>query len=148
MRGYSLDLRERVVKAVSEEKQSVKEVAELFGVSRWTVNRYLKRAEAGNLAESVRVGQQPRLSEEGFSVLKKQVSQHKDWTLEQHAEALSESQAKTFKKSVIGKYLKQLGITLKKDALSSGAQRTSSQKVARVRSKAGYQKAYLPRRNK
>ena len=122
MRGYSLDLRERVVKAVKEEKQSVTEVAKRFGVSRWTVNRYLKRAEAGNLAESVRVGQQPWLSEEGFEQPKQQVAEHQDWTLEQHALALSESQAKTFKKSVIGKYFKRLGITLKKDVLFPGAE--------------------------
>lgn len=121
MRGYSLDLRERVVKAVNEEKQTVTEVAKRFGLSRWTVNRYLKRSAAGTLAAASRPGQQAWLSKEGFEKLKQQVDEHQNWTLEQHAEALTESQSVSFKKSVFGKYLKRMGITLKKDVLSSRA---------------------------
>lgn len=121
MRGYSLDLRERVVKAVKEEKQSVKDVAKRFSISRWTVNRYLKFSATGSLAPASHPGQQPRLSEEGFAELKKQVAEHQDWTLEQHAEALTVSQGVTFKKSVIGKYLKRMGLTIKKDVLSARA---------------------------
>lgn len=49
MRAYSLDLRERIVRAVCERGQSPVEVARTFAVSLWTVKRYLRRAAAGRL---------------------------------------------------------------------------------------------------
>jgi len=118
MRGYSIDIRERVVKAIAEEGQSIQEVAKRYSISRWTVSRYVKRARGGNLAESSREGQKLRLGAEGFKVLKEQVEKHPDWTLEQRAKALSESQGESFKKSVIGKYLKVMRITVKKRCIT------------------------------
>ena len=121
MRGYSLDLRERIVKAVKEEKQSVKAVARRFSVSRWTVNRYLKREAEGKLAATKPPGCPPSLDEVGLELLQKQANEHQAWTLEQHAEALTKANGVSLKKSSIGNYFKRLGITLKKDVLSSGA---------------------------
>jgi len=119
MRPYSLDLRERVVKAVNEEKQSVKEVAKRFGLSRWTVNRYLKRADEGKLAATRPPGRARGLDEAGLEVLARQVKEHQSWTLEQHAETLAKANAGNLKKSSIGNYLRRIGITIKKDVLSS-----------------------------
>ena len=119
MRGYSIDLRERVVKAVKEEKQSTKEVAQRFGLSRWSVNRYIKREAEGKLAASKPPGRRQELDEAALKLLKKQVKEQKDWTLEQHAEALSKAKVCKLKKSSIGNYFKRLGITIKKDVLSS-----------------------------
>lgn len=121
MRPYSLDLRERIVKAVNEEKQSIKVVAERFGVSRWTVNRYLKRGAEDKLAASKPPGRPRSLDEEGIELLKTHVQAHPDWSLEQHAEALVEVGAVTLKKSSVGNYFKRLGITIKKDVLPPGA---------------------------
>lgn len=114
MKAYSLELRERMVKAVKEEKQRTKAVAQRFGVSRWTVNRYLKRAAEGKLAASKPPGRPRSLDEAGLELINPQVKDHKDGTLEPHAEALTEATASSLKKSSIGNYLKQLGITLKK----------------------------------
>jgi transposase len=119
MRGYSIDLRERVVKAVKEERQSTKEVAQRFGLSRWSVNRYLKREAEGKLAASKPPGRPQDLDEAGLKVLKTQVKEQKDWTLEQHAKGLIKAKVGNLKKSSIGNYFKRLGITIKKDALSS-----------------------------
>ena len=130
MKPYSLDLRERIVKAVAEEKQSVGKVAERFGVSRWTVNRYVKRDAEDKLAASKPPGCPRSLDEAGVELLKTQVQEHPDWTLEQHAEALKEASDVNLKKSSIGNYFKRLGITLKKDVLCSGARRTSPQEMA------------------
>jgi transposase len=113
MRGYSIDLRKRIVKAVLEEKQSSQEVAQRFGVSRWTVERYLKRAAEGNLAASKPPGRPRSLDEAGVALLKTQVNEHPDWTLEQHAAALSGAKAAQLKKSSIGNYFKRLSITIK-----------------------------------
>jgi len=49
MKAYSVDLRERVVRAV-DQGYSRTEIIKLFGVSRATIKRYLKqRCETGNL---------------------------------------------------------------------------------------------------
>lgn len=117
MRGYSQDLRERIIEAL-QSGESTKAVAKRFKISRWTVNRYRNREALGQLAETTRKGPSFRLSEEGFIRLEKQVKMHPDWTLEQHAKALTQSEGVSFKKSVIGKYLKLMGITIKKDVLS------------------------------
>jgi transposase len=119
MRGYSIDLRERVVKAVKEEQQSTKEVAKRFGLSRWTVNRYMKREAEGKLAASKPPGRPQGLDEVAQKHLRAQVKEHKDWSLEQHAEALSKAKVSKLKKSSIGNYFKRLGITIKKDVLPS-----------------------------
>lgn len=116
MPSYSLDLRERIVKAHVEEGQNKSEVARRFEVSRWTVNRYIKRAEAGNLAATPHPGTQPWLSGAQSEVLRQQVEAHNDWTLEEHAEALAEATGIELKKSAIDKYLRKLGISRKKRA--------------------------------
>lgn len=119
MQGYSLDIRERIVKAVIEENQNVTEVAKRFSVSRWTVQRYVRRSEAGQLAATKQRSRPMKLNEAGFKLLREQVEEHKDWTLEKHAEVLSQKLGIEFKKSVIGKYLKLMKISFKKDILSS-----------------------------
>ena len=118
MPGYSLDLRERVVKAHSEEGQNKSEVARRFGVSRWTVERYVKRAASGTLAATPHPGNRAWLSGAQSELLKKQVEAHNDWTLEQHAEALAEATGVTLQKSAIDKYFRKLGISRKKRAFT------------------------------
>ncbi len=118
MGSYSLDLRERIVKAHLEEGQSHSVVARRFGVSRWSVRRYLNRAAAGSLAPTPHPGRRQRLDEAGCEVLRAQVAEHHDWTLEQHAAALTEATGIPIKKSSVGNYLKRLGITHKKRASS------------------------------
>ena len=109
-----MDLRERIVKAHVEEGQNKSEVARRFGVSRWTVNRYLTRAEAGHLAATPHPGRKPRLDEAGCEVLRRQVAEHNDWTLDQRAETLAETTGVVLKKPAVHSYLRKLGISRKK----------------------------------
>jgi len=113
MSVYSLDLRKRIVEAV-EQGESKSAVARRFKVSRNTVIEYMKRHEAGCLSAKKHPGPKKWLDAEGCKVLEKQVEDHNDWTLEQHAEALGKSTGINLKKSAIGKYLTALGITRKK----------------------------------
>lgn len=114
MGSYSLDLRTRIVKAHVEEGQTKSAVARRFEVSRWTVDRYVKRAAKGSLAATPHPGGTQRLAEAEREVLQAQVNAHGDWTLEQHAEALLKATGVEIKKSSVGNYLKRLGITHKK----------------------------------
>lgn len=111
-----MDLRRRIVKAYTEEGQNKSEVARRFGVSRWTVGRYVKRAETGSLAATPHPGAKPWLNEAQCEVLRRQVEEHNDWTLEAHAEALARATGVSLKKSAIDKYFRKLGITRKKRA--------------------------------
>ena len=106
MPAYSLDLRERIVKADREEGQNKREVARRFGVSRWTVERYLKRAALGDLAAAPHPGKGCKLNEHHHEILRQQVAEHNDWTLEQHAEALAEATGVELKKSQVRAKLK------------------------------------------
>ena len=118
MPGYSLDLRERIVKAHLEEGQNKSEVARRFGVSRWSVERYLKRAALGHLAATPHPGKGCSLNERHHEALRKQVAEHNDWTLEQHAEALAEATGVEVKKSTVDNYFRKLGISRKKRAFT------------------------------
>ena len=116
MGSYSVDLRERIVKAHLEEGQNKSAVARRFGVSRWTVERYVRRSETGSLAPTPHPGRPQRLDGAGCEVLRAQVQDHHDWSLEQHATALTAATGIPLKKSSVGNYLKRLGITHKKRA--------------------------------
>ena len=118
MPSYSLDLRKRIVKAHIEEGQNKSAVARRFGVSRRSVERYVKRAEAGQLAATPHPGSKPWLSAEQSEVLRQQVEAHNDWTLEEHAEALAQATGVHLKKSAVDKYLRKLGISRKKRAFT------------------------------
>ena len=102
------------MKAHLEEGQRHGVVAKRFGVSRWSVRRYLKRAVTGSLAPTPHPGRKQRLDEAGCEVLRVQVRDHHDWTLAQHAAALTATTGIPIKKSSVGNYLKRLGITHKK----------------------------------
>ena len=129
MASYSLDLRERVVKAHLEEGQNKSAVARRFGVSRWTVERYVKRSATGSLAPTPHPGSRQRLDGAGCTVLRAQVAEHHDWTLAQHATALTQATGIEIKKSSVGNYLKRLGITHKK-RVSSPRSETKQQERA------------------
>lgn len=116
MGSYSVDLRERIVKAHIEEGQNKSAVARRFGVSRWSVDGYIKRAAAGKLAATPHPGKRRLLDADGCEVLRHQVREHHDWSLERHAEALTKVTGIDIKKSSVGNYLKRLGITHKKRA--------------------------------
>lgn len=132
MGSYSLDLGERIVKASVEGGQSNGEITRL-GVSRWSVRHYLNRAAAGSLARTPHRGRPRRLDRAGCELLRAQVEAQPDWSLEQHAAALTEQAGVAIKKSSVGNYLKRLGIRHKKRASSrqSGMKHSAAATVTR-----------------
>ncbi len=128
-----MDLRERIVKAHLEEGQNKSAVARRFGVSRWTVERYVKRAAKGSLGPTPHPGSRRWLDGEQCEVLRSQVQAHGDWTLEQHAVALTAATGVLLKKSSVGNYLKRLGITHKKRASSPVNEMTGSGSATKAR---------------
>jgi len=111
--AYSKDLQEKIVKAV-EKGESKSKVAKRFEVSRSTVLRYMQRYESREDLVKSPPGLPSKLDIKGEEILREQVKEHNDWTLEQHAEAFSKSTGINVKRSAISKYLKHLNITRKK----------------------------------
>ena len=121
MRAYSVDLRERIVEAVKAKSLGKAAAAELYGVSRATVYRYLKLDKEGELRPKARSGQLPRLDEEGCRKLLEQLKHNSDLSLEEHAAKFAEEHGVELKKSAIGKYFARLGVRRKKDPASQRA---------------------------
>ena len=89
MRAYSVDLRERVMKAYDEDKWTIGQIAERFNVGEWWVHK-LKRQRActGALApRQGKVGKPRSLTAEQVERLGRYVDEHPDATLEQIREA-------------------------------------------------------------
>lgn len=132
MRGYGLDLRGRIVRAVGA-GQGKTAVSKRFEVSLSTVKRYLKRQAQGELGPSHHPGRPRRLDSSNCEQLQRQVEAHQDWTLERHAAELAKVTGIELKKSSIGNYLKRLGITHKKRASLPLSETKSSAKATSAR---------------
>ena len=117
--AYPLALRERIVKAYKE-GQSKRAIARRYKVDRSTVAAYIKRSESGKLEADSPPGLKPWLSSENLEVLRTQVKEHSDWTLEEHSDALYESTGVRLKKSAVSKYLLKMNLRYKKKSLSGG----------------------------
>lgn len=114
--AYPLALRERVIKA-HKDGQSKRSIARRYEINRSTVDAYIKRQEAGKLEADSPPGAKPWLKGEDLEVLKSQVAEQPDWTLEEHSDALYENRGIRLKKSAISKYLLKMNLRYKKKSL-------------------------------
>jgi transposase len=119
MIAYSLDIRQRVVRAVKDKGVSKSQVAKLYDISRASVYRYLVLAEADTLAPQTHPGPGRRLAEAECQKLLAQVEKYPDLSLEEHAEKFSNDHKLTLKKSSMGNYFERLDVHRKKNASSS-----------------------------
>lgn len=121
MRAYSLDLRQRVMKAYDEGKWTVGQVAERFKVGQWWVYKLKRQRKqgAGIASRKGPVGQPRRLGPEQINRLTAYVDKHPDATLEQ----IHEKIAAACTSVTIHNTLRRLGYRYKKNA---AGQRTRS----------------------
>jgi transposase len=120
MVAYSLDIRKRVVTAVTEKGLSKSQVAKLYDISRATVYRYIELAEANALAPKAHPGHPRDLDEAACQKLLKQVEKYPDLSLEEHAEKFAKEHKRELGKSSMWNYFERLGIRRKKNPSSSG----------------------------
>jgi transposase len=114
MGPYSLDLRERVVKAV-DEGQSTEEVAIRYEIGERTVRRYLKRRkERGNLGANFSPGRPREIDKGQEMALLKQSEKYPDATLEKHCERWEKSKKIKVSPATMCRSLQRLGQTRKK----------------------------------
>ena len=121
MRAYSLDLRQRVMKAYDEGKWTVGQIAERFKVGEWWVHKLKRQRKAGGGIgpRKGKVGQPRHLGPEQLNRLEHYVDKHPDATLEQ----IHEKIGATCTMVTIHNTLRRLGYRYKKNA---AGQRTRS----------------------
>jgi transposase len=118
MKSYSLDLRERVVRAVRQ-GMSRHEVVSTFGISLSTLKRWLALAKQGALAPQPRPGLPPLLRREAHPLLEAQLLEaqlraHPDATLQEHAALWQQNQGQQLSRATMARAILRLDYTHKK----------------------------------
>lgn len=118
MKAYSLDLRQRVLKAALSGEHTIAEVAEVFGVGTTFVNKVLRlHREGADLAPRPHGGGQPaRLSAAHHKLLRSEVRRRNDATLSELRSHLAAHAQLDVSIPTLGRVLRQLGLPRKKSA--------------------------------
>ena len=114
MKGYSLDLRERIVQACDEGATEI-EAAERFGVCQDTVQRYKRRRrETGSVAATPCTGRTPKIKTSQSEEFRELVASKTDWTLDLLSHAWQEKTGVKPGISTLSNTCRRLKITFKK----------------------------------
>ena len=116
MDAYSMDLRERVVRACDERAGTRRQIAQRFGVSvSWVYRLLQRRRQTGSIAAKAQChGPRPTFDETRLRQLDQAVRRHPDATLVELRDRLGLHVSQ----SVIHRALVKLRISLKKDPSS------------------------------
>jgi transposase len=115
MRPYSMDLRERIVKAC-DCGESETEVAQRFGVCLKTVQRYRARSAAGALPPRPIPGRPARLPREDEAAFVALMQESPNWTLLQLQHAWQEKSGVFLPRSTLHDHAKRLAARYKKES--------------------------------
>lgn len=114
MKAYSVDLREKVLRAVDQGYQR-QDIIKLLGVSRATIKRYLKqRRETGTVAPKAIPGRRPEKVGPLQADLVAQLQTHDDVSLEEHCRLWEQSHGVRVSISTMSRVIKRVGWTRKK----------------------------------
>jgi transposase len=111
--AYSLDLRERIIKAVKAGYKH-QDIAEQFGVGIATVRRYVQRDKEGKLAPDSPPGRPADIPSEQHGVLTKQIRKYPDATLRKQCELWLEAQGTRVSVTAMCRALQRAKLTRKK----------------------------------
>jgi transposase len=113
MRAYSLELRQRIVRAVRAGHPKA-EVADLFGVDRRTINRYLRLDATGDLAPKPIPGRPRAITPEQHADLDLQLRLHPADTLAEHCRRWAARHEVSVSLATMSRMIVRLGWTRKK----------------------------------
>ncbi len=113
--SYSLDLRERVVNAVVKKHYTLQQTAEIFSVSKSSVERWLRRyRQQGDFSSRTSPGRPSTLDEHRVWV--EQLLSN-DLTHDQRCDALFEHSGVRISTATMCRWVRRLGNSRKKDAV-------------------------------
>ena len=114
MKAYSVDLREKVLRAVDQGHPRT-EIIKLFGVSRATIKRYLKqRRETGNVSVRPIPGRPSKKYPPLLAGLVAQLQAYPDATLEMHCQIWEQEHGLRVSTTTMGRAIRRVGWTRKK----------------------------------
>ena len=114
MKAYSLDLREKVLRAVDQGYPRA-EIVKLLGVSLATLKRYLKqRRETGDVAPKAIPGRPPKKLAPLEAGLVAQLQAHDDARLEDHCRLWEQTDGVRVSTATMSRAIKRMGWTRKK----------------------------------
>lgn len=116
MKPYSMDLRERVVRACDAREGTRERIAERFGVSTSWIRRVLqRRRETGSIAALPQnAGRKPKLNDRQMERLRRLVAKHSDATLQE----LKRGLRMVMSDDAMIRALRKLNLSLKKNRSS------------------------------
>ena len=114
MKAYSVDLREKVLRAVDEGSPR-SEIIKLLGVSRATIKRYLKqRRETGTISARPIPGRPSKKFAPLQAGLVAQLQAYPDATLERHCQIWEHEHGLRVSPTTMGRAIRRVGWTRKK----------------------------------
>ncbi len=117
MKAYSLDLRERVLRAV-DQGRSRAEIVQVFGVSLSTIKRYVKQQRnEGHVQPKAIPGRSPKKRARVEESVLPQLQANADATLEQHCAMWEQTYGERVSRWTMSRAIKRLGWTRKKSPL-------------------------------
>jgi transposase len=115
MKPLSMDLRQRIVNAVKNEKMTPKEVATRFAVNLCSVYRFLQlERDRNSLVPAKPTGRPRSITSEQEPILLQQIKDHSDATLAEHAKLWFEVTGTQLGITTMFTSLERLKITRKK----------------------------------
>jgi transposase len=115
MKAYSQDLRERVIAAVEAGQHSHREIAATFAVSKSTLDKWLKRwRDTGSVAALPFAGGRERVLKACAAVIRAEVHQQADVTLDELCERVTAQTKVTASRSMMSRELQLLALPRKK----------------------------------
>jgi transposase len=115
MKAYSQDLRERVIAAVEAGQQSQAAIAQTFGISESTLDKWVKRwRETGSVAAWPFAGGRHRALNECAALIRAEVKQQPDVTLDELCERVAAQAEVTASRSMMSRELQVLALPRKK----------------------------------
>lgn len=115
MCAYSLDLRERVLRALDQGRTRT-EVARLFGVSNTTIGRYRRhKRDRGHLRAQSPPGRPRHITQDDHSALLEQLTAHPDATLEEHCQHWEQLRGVQVSVATMCRAIQRVGWSYKKD---------------------------------
>lgn len=113
-RAYSLDLRERALRAL-DAGLAAGEIERTFGITTRTLRRWRQRRASGqSLAPGQSPGRPPVIPPHQHAALRAQVAAHPDATLAEHCQRWQTAQQVSVSVAAMARTLTKVGITLKK----------------------------------
>lgn len=114
MKGYSVDLRHRVLAAVARGLPR-QQVVQTFGVSGGTIKRWLTKQRTGaDLAPQSPTGRRATISPDQYPALRAQLAAHPDATFAQHADVWNAAHSSSLSQWTLGRAIRRVGWTRKK----------------------------------